>query len=150
MTLLGIIIMSLSLKLMLLGYAALITELFHNPTRQRMVLGNDSGIRAGKLALIFFINNSMQFDRLVEKILTEMPYIEVDNQIIDLEVELYKKEPEEFIKKIKSILQGNKVVDKYNSSMQLTTPEQKQEFLKRIKLNYIIRGIIPGNLIDSL
>lgn len=33
MTILGIITMSLSLKLMLLGYAALLTELFRSSTR---------------------------------------------------------------------------------------------------------------------
>lgn len=79
-----------------------------------------------------------------------MPYIEIDKQIIDLEVERYKNSPEMFIQKLKSILQGNKVTDKYSSSLQLTTQEQKQEFLKKIKLNYIIKGIIPGDLIDSL
>lgn len=92
----------------------------------------------------------MQFEKLVEELLNEMPYIEIGNQIIDLEVEQYKKNPKEFILKLKNILQGNKITDKYNSSIQLTTPEQKQEFLKKIKLSYIIKGIIPGELIDSL
>lgn len=92
----------------------------------------------------------MEFEKLVEQLLTEMPYIEIGNQIIDLEVELYKNRPEEFIQKLKSILQGNKVTGKYNSFIQLTTPEQKQEFIKKIKLNHLIKGIIPGDLIDSL
>jgi len=92
----------------------------------------------------------MQFDRLVEELLTEMPYIEIGDQIIDLEVELYKERPEEFINKLKSILQGDRVTGKYNSSIQLTTPEEKQEFLKKIKLNYMLKGFIPGSLIDSL
>ena len=92
----------------------------------------------------------MQFDRLVEELLTEMPYIEIGDQIIDLEVELYKERPEEFIDKLKSILQGDKVTGKYYSSIQLTTPEEKQEFLKKIKLNYMLKGFIPGDLIDSL
>lgn len=92
----------------------------------------------------------MQFEKLVEELLNEMPYIEVGKQIIDLEVEQYKNNPKEFILKLKSILQGNKITDKYNSSIQLTTPEQKQEFLKKIKLSHIIKGIIPGDLIDIL
>ncbi len=92
----------------------------------------------------------MRFDKLVEQLLTEMPYIEISNQIFDFEVEKYKNSPEKFIEKVKSILQGNKHTDKYNNSIKLITPEQKQELLKKIKLNYIIRGVIPGDLIDSL
>lgn len=92
----------------------------------------------------------MQFEKLVEELLNEMPYIEVSNQIFDLEMEKYKGSPEKFVQKLKSILQGNKHVDKYDNIIQLTTPEQKQEFLKKIKLNIMIKGFIPGDLIDSL
>lgn len=79
-----------------------------------------------------------------------MPYVEVNNQIIDLEMELYKDAPLKFLEKLKSILRGDRVTGKYNTVMHLTTAEQKQEFLKKIKLNYMIQGFIPGNLIDSL
>lgn len=115
-----------------------------------MELSNDSGIRAGQLALIFFISNSMQFDKLVEQLLNEMPYIEVSNQIFDLEMEKYKDVPEKFIEKIKSILAGEKHVDKYGNTIELTTLEQRQEFLKKIKLNLMIKGFLPGDLLDSL
>lgn len=79
-----------------------------------------------------------------------MPYIEVSNQIFDLEMEKYKGKPEKFVQKLKSILQGNKHVDKYGNIIQLTTPEQKEEFLKKIKLNIMIKGFVPGDLIDSI
>lgn len=107
-------------------------------------------VRAGKPALIFFINNFVQFEQLVEELLNEMPYIEVSNQIFDLEMEKYKGRPEIFVQKLKSILQGNKHTDKYGNIILLITLEQKQEFLKKIKLNIMIKGFGPGDLIDSL
>jgi hypothetical protein len=92
----------------------------------------------------------MQFDKLVEQLLNEMPYIEVSNQIFDLEMEKYKGKPEMLVQKIKSILQGEKHTDKYGNTIQLTTPEQKNIFLKKVKNSYILTGFIPGDLIDSL
>jgi len=92
----------------------------------------------------------VQFEKLVEELLNEMPYIEVSNQIFDLEMEKYKGKPEKFVQKLKNILQGNKYVDKYGNIIQLTTPEQKEEFLKKIKLNIMIKGFVPGDLIDSI
>lgn len=92
----------------------------------------------------------MRFEKLVEELLNEMPYIEVSNQIFDLEMEQYKSEPKEFFKKLKSILRGEKHTDKYGNTIQLTTQEQKDLFLKKVKNSYIITGFIPGNLIDSL
>lgn len=96
------------------------------------------------------LNNSVEFEKLVEELLSEMPYIEVSNQIFDLEMEQYKGRPKEFVQKIKSILQGNKHTDKYGNTIQLTTPEEKNIFLKKVKNSYIITGFIPGDLIDSL
>ena len=92
----------------------------------------------------------MNFNTLVEQILCEMPYIEINKQIVDLEVEKYKNTPEQFVKILKNILQGNPHTDKYGNLFQLNNTKEQQEFLKKIKLNYIIRGIIPGDLIDSL
>ena len=92
----------------------------------------------------------MRFDKLVEQLLNEMPYIEISNQIFDLEMEKYKGRPEKFVQKLKSILQGERHTDKYGNTIQLTTQEQKDLFLKKIKNSYIITGFIPGNLIDSL
>jgi hypothetical protein len=100
--------------------------------------------------LLMDLNINVQFDKLVEQLLTEMPYIEINNQIIDLEVEKYKNNPEEFVQLLKRIINGEKVIGGHGSIMHLTTPEEKQDFLKKIKLNYIIRGVIPGDLIDSL
>ncbi len=96
------------------------------------------------------LNNSMQFDKLVEQLLNEMPYIEVSNQIFDLEMEKYRGKSEMLVQKIKSILQGEKHTDKYGNTIQLTTPEQKNTFLKKIKNSYILTGFIPGDLINSL
>lgn len=79
-----------------------------------------------------------------------MPYIEISNQIFDLEIEKYKNNPEKFVLKLKSILQGDKHTDKYGNTIQLSAPEQKEEFLKKIKLNLIIKGVVPGDLIDSI
>ena len=92
----------------------------------------------------------MQFDKLVEQLLTEMPYIEVSNQIFDLEMEKYKGRPEKFVQKLQSILQGDSYTDKYGNTIQLTTPEKKDIFRKKIKLNLMIKGFVPGDLIDSL
>ena len=92
----------------------------------------------------------MQFDKLIEQILNEMPYIEISNQIFDLEMEKYKGRPEKFVQKLKSILQGDKHTDKYGNTIQLTTSEEKNIFLKKIKNSYIITGFIPGDLIDRL
>jgi hypothetical protein len=92
----------------------------------------------------------VRFTKLFEQLLCEMPYIEVGKQIIDLEVEKYKNTPETFILILQKILQGKTHIDKYNNTMQLTSLKDKEEFIKKIKLNHIIRGIIPGNLIDSL
>ena len=79
-----------------------------------------------------------------------MPYIEISNQIFDLEMERYKGRPEKFVQKLKSILQGDKHTDKYGNTIQLTTSEEKNIFLKKIKNSYIITGFIPGDLIDRL
>ena len=79
-----------------------------------------------------------------------MPYIEVSNQIFDLEMENYKGKPEKFIQKIQSILQGNKHTDKYGNIIQLVTPEEKNLFRKKIKLNLMIKGFLPGDLFDSI
>ena len=92
----------------------------------------------------------MQFDKLIEQLLNEMPYIEISNQIFDLEMERYKGRPEKFVQKLKSILQGDKHTDKYGNTIQLTTSEEKNIFLKKIKNSYIITGFIPGDLIDRL
>ena len=105
----------------------------------------------GKLSrLLTVLNNSVQFDRLVEQLLTEMPYIEISNKIFDLEMEKYKGKPEKFVQKLQSILQGDKYTDKYGNTIQLTSPEEKELFRKKIKLNLMIRGFIPGDLIDSV
>lgn len=92
----------------------------------------------------------MQFDSLVEQLLNEMPYIEISNQIFDLEMENYKGKPEKFVQKIQSILQGDKHTDKYDNIIQLTTPEEKEQFRKKIKLNLMIKGFLPGDLFDSI
>lgn len=105
----------------------------------------------GRLShLLTDLNNIVQFDRLVEQLLNEMPYIEVSNQIFDLEMEQYKGRPEDFVQKLKNILQGEKHTDKYGNTIQLNTKEEKNIFLKKVKLNYIINSIIPGDLLDSL
>ena len=96
------------------------------------------------------LNNSVQFDNLVEQLLTEMPYIEVSNQIFDLEMEKYKDKPEKFVQKLQSILQGNKYTDKYGNTVQLLTSEEKKQFRKKIKLNLMIKGFLPGDLFDSI
>lgn len=92
----------------------------------------------------------MQFDNLVEQLLNEMPYIEVSNQIFDLEMENYKGKPEKFVQKIQSILQGDKHTDKYGNTIQLVTSEEKEQFRKKIKLNLMIKGFLPGDLFDSI
>ena len=92
----------------------------------------------------------MQFETLVEEILTEMPYIEVSNQIFDLEIEKYKSKPRKFVQKLRNILQGNKHTDKYGNTIQLVTPEEKKQFYKKIKLNLMIKGFLPGDLFDSI
>lgn len=92
----------------------------------------------------------MQFETLVEEILTEMPYIEVSNQIFDLEMEKYKDRPRKFVQILQSILQGNKHTDKYGNTIQLVTPEEKKQFYKKIKMNLMIRGFLPGDLFDSI
>ncbi len=96
------------------------------------------------------LNINVRFDKLVEQLLTEMPYIEVSNQIFDLEMEKYKGKPERFVKKLQSILQGDSHTDKYGNTIQLTTSEEKELFRKKIKLNLMIKGFVPGDLIDSL
>ena len=86
----------------------------------------------------------------MEQLLTEMPYIEISNKIFDLEMEKYKGKSEKFVQKLHSILQGDKYTDKYGNTIQLTTPEEKELFRKKIKLNLMIKGFVPGDLIDSL
>jgi len=90
------------------------------------------------------------FKKLVEELLNEMPYIEISNQIFDLEMENYKGKPEKFVQKIQSILQGDKHTDKYGNTIQLVTPEEKELFRKKIKLNLMIKGFLPGDLFDSI
>lgn len=92
----------------------------------------------------------MQFDTLVEQLLNEMPYIEISNQIFDLEMENYKGKPEKFVQKIQSILRGDKHTDKYGNTIQLVTSEEKDLFRKKIKLNLMIKGFLPGDLFDSI
>lgn len=79
-----------------------------------------------------------------------MPYIEISNQIFDLEMEKYKNSPDAFVKKLKSIINGEKHTDKYGNTIQLDTPEKKELFRKKIKLNLMIKGFVPGDLFDSI
>jgi hypothetical protein len=88
----------------------------------------------------------MNFETLVEQILCEMPYIEVGEDIFDLEMEKYAKNKDKFVQKLKSILQGNKYTDKYGNVIHLTTPQQKQEFAKKINLNLMIKGFLSGSI----
>ena len=92
----------------------------------------------------------MQFDNLVEQLLNEMPYIKISKQIFDLEMEKYKGKPEKFVQKLQSILQGEKYTDKYGNTIQLTSPEEKELFRKKIKLNLMIKGFLPGDLFNSV
>ncbi len=89
----------------------------------------------------------MNFNTLVEQILYEQPYIEVGEDIFDLEMEKYVKNKSEFVAKIKSIIRGDKHTDKYGNVIHLTTPQQKQEFVKKIKLNLMIKGFLSGDSI---
>ena len=77
-----------------------------------------------------------------------MPYIEVGEDVFDLEMEKYTKDKKKFVAKLKSILQGNKHADKYGNIIHLTTPQQKQEFAKKINLNLMIKGFLSGNIKD--
>ena len=79
-----------------------------------------------------------------------MPYLEIGNTIFDLEIEKFAKNKEGFFAKLKSMLAGDKHTDKYGNTIQLTTTEQKQEFLKKIKLNLMIKDFLSGDSIDSL
>ena len=79
-----------------------------------------------------------------------MPYIEVANQLFDLEVELYKKTPELFLQKIKSILAGEKHTDKYKNTIQLIDDTQREIFKKKIKHNIMVRHLLPGDFLDNL
>jgi hypothetical protein len=90
----------------------------------------------------------VNFEPLVEQILCEMPYIEVGEDIFDLEMEKYAKDKNKFVQKLKSILQGNKHTDKYGNVIHLTTPQQKQEFAKKINLNLMIKGFLSGSIKD--
>jgi GR25 family glycosyltransferase involved in LPS biosynthesis len=88
----------------------------------------------------------VNFETLVEQILWEMPYIEVGNDIFDLEMEKYAKDKNKFVQKLKNILQGNKHTDKYGNVIHLTTPQQKQEFAKKVNLNLMIKGFLSGSI----
>jgi hypothetical protein len=90
----------------------------------------------------------VNFETLVEQVLCEMPYIEVGNDIFDLEMEKYAKDKNKFVQKLKSILQGNKHTDKYGNVIHLTTPQQKQEFAKKVNLNLMIKGFLSGSIKD--
>jgi hypothetical protein len=90
----------------------------------------------------------VNFETLVEQVLCEMPYIEVGEDIFDLEMEKYAKDKNKFVQKLKSILQGNKHTDKYGNVIHLTTPQQKQEFAKKINLNLMIKGFLSGSIKD--
>jgi len=90
----------------------------------------------------------VNFETLVEQILCEMPYIEVGEDIFDLEMEKYAKNKNKFVQKLKSILQGNKHTDKYGNVIHLTTPQQKQEFAKKVNLNLMIKGFLSGSIKD--
>ena len=101
----------------------------------------------------------MQFDKLVEQLLTEMPHMLVNNKMIDLEIENHAKTKDYkgLLDKIKRIYNGEKYTfatkhstDGTGTTIQLTTPEERQEFLKKVKLNHMLKGFVPGDLIDSL
>jgi hypothetical protein len=90
----------------------------------------------------------VNFETLVEQVLCEMPYIEVGKDMFDLEMEKYVKNKKQFVQKLKSILQGNKHTDKYGNVIHLTTPQQRQEFAKKVNLNLMIKGFLSGNIKD--
>ena len=72
----------------------------------------------------------MKFDRLVESILLEMPYIHLDlpsgEVDFDLELELYRNNLDGFVHLLKSILSSIEVVDKYGDKLHL--PESEREY----------------------
>ena len=83
------------------------------------------------------LNNNMQFDKFVEKILlNEMPYVLVDvnDKRFDLEVEKFvnTKDLEGFIEKIKNLLNGTQLVDKYNNVAELKTEEEKELIIDKL------------------
>ena len=87
----------------------------------------------------------MQFDDLVKDLLLEWPYIEVNNQMFDLEIEKYKKNRVGFIKFINSILRGNEVTDRYGNTLCLKTPEDKEAFKTALKKEPYVTLILSGS-----
>jgi len=80
----------------------------------------------------------VQFDELVKKeLLNEMPYVLVDvnDKRFDLEVEKFvsTKDLEGFIEKIKSLLRGEQLVDKYKNVAKLDSEEDKKNFIENLK-----------------
>lgn len=101
----------------------------------------------------------MRFEKLVEELLTEMPHMLVNNKMIDLEIENHAKvkDYKGFFDKIKKIYNGEEYTfgtkhsqDGVGTTIQLITPQEKQEFLKKVKLNLMIKGFVPGDWLDSL
>ncbi len=78
------------------------------------------------------------FENLVEEqLLNEMPYVLVDtnDKRFDLEIEKFvaTKDLEGFIKKIKSLLKGEQLEDKYKNVAHLATDEDKKHFIENLK-----------------
>jgi hypothetical protein len=79
------------------------------------------------------------FKNLVEEqlLLSEMPYVLVDknDKRFDLEIEKFvsSSDLEGFINKIKQILKGQKLSDKYNNIVELKTSSDVKSFIENLK-----------------
>lgn len=78
-----------------------------------------------------------RFEKLFEQLLNEMPYVLVDkhDKRFDLEIEQFvqNKDLNAFLNKIKAILAGEKLQDKYNNTVELKTKEDVRSFIENLK-----------------
>jgi hypothetical protein len=82
------------------------------------------------------------FNALVETLLMEMPYVEVEQDgktfPFDLELEKYAKDLEGFEDLLRDIFQGKEVKDKYGNVIHLTTHEDKIHFIKSLQDSKVV------------
>lgn len=84
-----------------------------------------------------------KFDTLVNKLLMEIPYIDVEQHgtltKFDLELEKYAKDLDGFKKMLKNVLQNGTVTDKYGDAIHFDTHEERVKFIESLGRDSMVK-----------
>jgi hypothetical protein len=94
----------------------------------------------------------MKFETIYKSLLTETPYFEIGDDMYDLEIERFNTE-NGFVKlkqKIRAILSGKVLTDKYGNKIQLQGKEEKQDFEEKLKQDFTLNLFVQKRFNKTL